>query len=167
MWVKHTFVNCWHINDMQSDAMWKLYLHSNEGVAIRSTVGSLKESLIEKEPDIFIGKIKYIRYSKDVIPEGTLSPYFHKRKAFEHENELRAVIQKVKLDSKGNPAFGIATNKSGLTIPIDIDKLIKRIVISPKCLQWQRELVISILDKYGINKPVYHSTLYQTDDMIY
>src|SRR5215469_15260960 len=32
------FVNSWHMNDHESAAMWKVYLKSNEGVAIQSTV---------------------------------------------------------------------------------------------------------------------------------
>ena len=33
---KWTFVNCWHVNEDESAAMWKLYLKSNEGVAIQT-----------------------------------------------------------------------------------------------------------------------------------
>src|SRR5687767_6342526 len=33
--MRETFaVNCWHQNDYESAAMWKLYLKSNEGIAI-------------------------------------------------------------------------------------------------------------------------------------
>jgi hypothetical protein len=40
-----TYVNCWHISSHQSAAMWKIYLKSDEGIAIQSTVGHLIESL--------------------------------------------------------------------------------------------------------------------------
>jgi hypothetical protein len=33
----YCFVNCWHKNEDQSAAMWKLYLSANEGVAIGSS----------------------------------------------------------------------------------------------------------------------------------
>jgi hypothetical protein len=33
---KKMFISCWHANEQESAAMWKLYLQSNEGMAIRS-----------------------------------------------------------------------------------------------------------------------------------
>jgi hypothetical protein len=39
------FVNSWHINEEESAAMWKLYLKSDEGVAIQSTIERLKSNL--------------------------------------------------------------------------------------------------------------------------
>jgi hypothetical protein len=42
---KHFFVSCWHANDGQSDAMWKLYVKGNEGIAIQTTCGKLQVSL--------------------------------------------------------------------------------------------------------------------------
>ena len=35
------FVNCWHLNEHESAAMWRLYLSGSEGVAIRSSFGDL------------------------------------------------------------------------------------------------------------------------------
>ncbi len=32
------FVSCWHENETESEAMWKLYLKSGDGVAIQTTV---------------------------------------------------------------------------------------------------------------------------------
>src|SRR5438093_349916 len=37
-------VNCWHMNDYESAAMWPLYVQGHEGVAIQSTVGLLKRA---------------------------------------------------------------------------------------------------------------------------
>ncbi|NLE62949.1 MAG: hypothetical protein GX612_03820, partial [Bacteroidales bacterium] len=34
---KQKIINCWHINNNENDSMWKLYLKSNEGIAIRTT----------------------------------------------------------------------------------------------------------------------------------
>jgi hypothetical protein len=36
-WRRFVAINSWHMNDYESAAMWKLYLKSDEGVAIRST----------------------------------------------------------------------------------------------------------------------------------
>jgi len=41
---RYVFVNPWHKNEFESAAMWKLYLKSEEGVAIRTTVERLKHA---------------------------------------------------------------------------------------------------------------------------
>ena len=38
---KEMFISCWYANESESAAMWKLYLQSNEGVAIRTDYATL------------------------------------------------------------------------------------------------------------------------------
>jgi hypothetical protein len=42
--LRTTFVNCWHMSDYESAAMWKLYLRDH-GVAIQTTFEALVASL--------------------------------------------------------------------------------------------------------------------------
>src|SRR5688572_5268355 len=63
-----TFVNCWHINDRESDAMWKLYSLVTEGVAIQSTVGRLKACLSAAPDRFFVGSVQYADHD-EVPPE--------------------------------------------------------------------------------------------------
>jgi hypothetical protein len=50
------YVSCWHRNDYESVAMWKVYLKSDEGIAVRSTAGRLTRSLRdEPERTIHVG----------------------------------------------------------------------------------------------------------------
>ncbi len=58
------YVNCWHINDYESPAMWVLYLKSNDGVAIQSTVKRLCESLATTREHVFVGKVRYVDYAR-------------------------------------------------------------------------------------------------------
>ncbi|MCF8363810.1 MAG: hypothetical protein K9G70_14430 [Prolixibacteraceae bacterium] len=51
---KFYFINCWHINEEQSDAMWKIFLDTNNGIAIKSTIGDLKKGLSKSNDDIYI-----------------------------------------------------------------------------------------------------------------
>ncbi|KAF5417645.1 MAG: hypothetical protein C5S38_01275 [Candidatus Methanophagaceae archaeon] len=93
---RFTIMNCWHINDYESAAMWNLYLKTDEGVAIQSTFKRLTESFLNHaEHDVHIGTVKYIDYETEWLPERySFNPFLHKRKSFEHERELRAIIQK-------------------------------------------------------------------------
>ena len=54
-------INCWHMNDFESEAMWKLYLKSNEGIAIQSTYQRLIDSLSNTDLSIHIGDYKIHR----------------------------------------------------------------------------------------------------------
>lgn len=78
-------MNCWHISDYESDAMWKLYLKGEEGIAIQSTYKQLSDSFNNyHENDVFIGVITYIDHEKDVIPwNNAYAPFVRKNKSFE------------------------------------------------------------------------------------
>jgi hypothetical protein len=82
------------MNEYESAAMWSLYATGgrDQAIAIQSTYARLEKAL-EQYPDVHIGVVHYIDYEKDWMPEGNLMyPSVHKRKSFEHERELRAVI---------------------------------------------------------------------------
>jgi len=152
-----TAISCWHMNWYESAAMWKLYLKSNEGIAIRSNFERLRNSLKDKRNNIYIGKVKYIDYEKEAIPEGLLPCFVHKRKSFKHEVELRAVIQKLPL--KGLSSRSKRPFNNGLYVPVDLDTLISRIYVAPTSPEWLYTLVKSITNKYGLGEKVSQSDL--------
>lgn len=151
-------VNSWHINEHESAAMWKLYLKTDEGVAIRSTFKRLTQSFNTSEPDVFVGVVDYLDYVTDFIPEdNALAPFLCKRKSFEHERELRALVWTLLKD------FTIPyTNESlddGIPVSVDLDVLVDKIFVSPTAQPWFSELVRSVTQKYGLNKEVTQSNL--------
>ena len=86
-----TFVNCWHAGEYESAAMWKLYTNSSEAVCIQSTYETLERLLRYKVRRV--DAVSYVDYDTDWMPEGDiLMPLLHKRKSFEHEREVRAII---------------------------------------------------------------------------
>ncbi|MBI5697325.1 MAG: hypothetical protein HZC29_02260 [Thaumarchaeota archaeon] len=156
--VKGRYLNCWHINDHESDAMWKLYTNNNLGVAIQTTFKSLTECFNDKRI-IYVGKVNYIDYNKDLFPLGnTLFPYVHKRMSYEHEHELRAVTE-IYPDKWNENPLTFEKNPNGINIKVDLDKLIGQIYVSPRAPDWFKELVKSISDKYALNKPIESSSL--------
>src|SRR6476469_7020271 len=42
---ENVVVSSWHINEYESYAMWQIFTKTNEGLAIRSTVGRLQQAL--------------------------------------------------------------------------------------------------------------------------
>jgi hypothetical protein len=156
---RFTLINSWHLNEYESAALWKLYLKSNDGIAVQSTFKHLRDSLKHEKYSIFIGKVKYIDYEKDWLPEGnTLYPYIYKRKSFEHEQELRAIIQEMP-SKNGKIDLSIPPFDEGLYVSVDLKVLIDRIYLAPACPKWLFELTESVTKKYGVDKEVKQSSL--------
>ena len=144
--VKETFINCWYESKYESEAMWKLYTSAlDQGIAIKTTYKKLYLSL-NRSPDISIGKINYIDYSKNFA--GINDSFWYKRKSFEHEREVRAVIKD----------FG-ATEEFGKVIPVKLEILIDRVYLSPTSQSWFRELVEDVMIKYKLNKKIFVSDM--------
>src|SRR5688572_17832706 len=58
---RRVFINCWHRNDHESAAMWRIYLKSDEGVAIQSSSRRLRDALAGAG-DVLIGEVRYLDY---------------------------------------------------------------------------------------------------------
>lgn len=156
-WLREfTAVNCWYINEYESAAMWTLYLKSNEGIALRSSYRRLRDSFIDQKPDK-ICKVHYIDYGKDTMSTNLLAPYLHKRKSFEHESELRAIIQV--FPRRGASKRSKRPFDTGICIPVNLDVLIDKIYVAPQTPAWQFNLVKSLVEKYDLRKEVVRSTL--------
>ncbi|MBD9363089.1 DUF2971 domain-containing protein [Methylomonas fluvii] len=154
-----TYVNCWHMNNTESAAMWKLYAQTNEAVAIQSTYTKLHDNLAK---DTYVGVVHYIDYDKDWLPEGNgFWPYVHKRQSFEHEKELRVLIQD--LPSLEEPDKGLdyslVNNEFGKSIKVDLKKLIENVYVSPVAPKWFFEVVAGVAKRYGCDFEVKQSNL--------
>jgi len=145
-------ISSWHINEYESFAMWQIFTKNNEGLAIQSTVGRLKEALKpERRTEQYIGEVNYIDYKKEYIPfNDTFFPFLFKRKSFQYEREVR-IISDV---SQNN----IELN-DGLKIDVDIQQLIEKIYIHPKSENWYKNLVIQLMEQLGFNFSIEKSDL--------
>lgn len=163
--VRCTAVSCWHANDCESAAMWRLYLSSGEGVAIKSTFTRLVTSLPQwnKETDvdlIYAGVVKYIDYDTTVMPQNNLYwPFVHKRLSFRHENEIRAVMTDSKGLWAGTPPGYVSFPNGGASVPVNLPTLVESVFVAPSAPRWFEEVVRSLVDKYGFSFPVHRSRL--------
>ncbi|MFC2000981.1 hypothetical protein ACFLUZ_00560 [Chloroflexota bacterium] len=147
---KFMFINSWHQGEGESAAMWKLYLKSNEGIAIQSTYNRLRNCFKKETPDIWVGRVKYMDYTKELIADvNFLAPFLSKRKSFRHEQEVRAIIFKFNLTKHGStkPAF-----KDGLGVAVDPELLIEKVYVAPASPPWVRDLIKSVMMKYGLDR---------------
>ena len=152
-----TYINSWHMSEYESEAMWKLFSkNEEEGIALQSTLKRLNECFTNYPEDVYIGQVDYIDYQSHHIPGDKLfRPFLHKRKSFEHEKEVRAIISKFSKEGKKQKRV----YDSGVYVPIALDVLIEKVYISPISSKWFHDLVHSVLDKYKTPKKVVQSNL--------
>ena len=138
------FISCWHANEKESEGMWKLYTSVlSQGVAITTSVEHLCNSI--NDPNFQIGKVNYISYEKPLTFQQ--KPYWYKRDAFKHEQEVRVVI----LDN--------TLKEYGKNVSVDLNTMIDAVYVSPTAQSWFADLVEKVCRRYGIDKPVYQSAL--------
>ena len=152
-----TLVNCWHESCHESEAMWRLYSSETDGIAIKTDFGSFKQCFTTVQPSR-LGRVNYIDYATRFSSIGeTVRPFFFKHQSFEHEHEVRAVIQHL-VDDRGrkdlSPRFDV-----GDYYQVDLSILIHEIVVAPYAKDWLVELVQSVADCYNVEAPVVKSPL--------
>ncbi|WP_410510265.1 hypothetical protein RSJ42_09145 [Methanosarcina hadiensis] len=151
-------VNCWHVNEHESAAMWKLYLKSDEGISIQSNFKKLKECFHCCQRIVYIGEINYVDYDTFEIPQDPYAFFMHKRRCFYHENEIRALISDVaEADTVSEKEV---FDEIGAYIPVDLGILIENVFVSPTSPKWFLDLVRSISKKYELDKEIVKSSLF-------
>jgi hypothetical protein len=138
-------VNCWHENDGESAAMWAVY-SSADGVAVRSTVKRLKNSLGDEQRRVFISRVHYRSATAPAAAPLTL-----KRKSFEHEKEVR--IWCLEADRANG-------QENGVYISVDLAALIEAVFVSPTAGSWITQVVQSTIALHGLNMKTVQSRLY-------
>lgn len=147
-------ISCWHEGSYESAAMWSLYSREKDGIAINTNFDSFKQSFIGNT-DVYVGRVRYIDYSLDHIPEGNIfNPFLHKRHSFAHEREVRAM--NIISGDKGfsQPAYDV-----GRYFKVDLSLLIKEVIVAPYAEDWFLELVQSVATRYTLKAPVSKSRL--------
>jgi hypothetical protein len=158
MLLEFTFINCWHLNDNESAAMWKIYIQKGEGIAIQSTFTCLCDSFAPSKRDIYVGCVKYLDYESEWIPENnSLQPFLHKRKSFEYEKELRAIFHNFPSEGEEVNWSQILFERKGIYVSVDLSALIEKIYVSPESSDWFIELVQSIITTYKMKFEVKRS----------
>jgi hypothetical protein len=165
---KTGYICSFHVNSFESAGLWSIYSKSKQGVAIQSTFDRLCNCFhVDDKENERISLVNYIDYETETIPvsKNAYLALVHKRKSYEHEKELRAIITfPVKVFPHGGelPKEILDNFPKGILIPVDLDILIEKIYLAPKSPPYMRELLKSITRKYEINKEIMQSALDDT-----
>ncbi len=166
---KWTYVSCWHISAHESAAMWKLYAPTSAAIAVQSTVGRLRAALGLPPPmesgffgstEFHLGTVEYIDYGTGTIPSNSFAAqFFRKRKSFEHEKELRALLMRYPVDGKSGIRHDIGPGGNGAGYPVRLESLIEAVRVAPQSPPWYFALVAKVAARYGIKCDVMQSAL--------
>ncbi len=160
-------VSCWHMNEVESDAMWKLYAPAGKAVCVQSTFRRLDESLRSAVPDPpwhAIGVVRYIDHAIDIIPsEAILARYFYKPREFEHEREVRAILWDLPVDENSQPKRirnEAVPENDGWPLPVaDLNHLIERVYVAPRSPPDLETRVRAAMDREKVTAPLSRSSL--------
>lgn len=167
---KYIAANCWHVSEHESNDMWKIYAPCGNGIAICVSFEDLKRSFDGTDEDIYVGMVKYIDRQKEKVPDKTSWELaFYKGREYESEKELRLCVRKKlqwpdssqkHLDAKEFPRLmkiqpgPFDSTLGGIYVKTCLTRLIRKVYISRGSPEWFKELVGSIMQKYGLEKVV-------------
>lgn len=173
---QYTYLNCWHMNEHESAAMWEIYQSGQpQGIAIRSTHQRLSGSLADPST-IYIGTVGYIDYNTDMTTGllTTLNRFLYKRQSFDYERELRGihstwpegVIDMMRVvGAKQPPLTEAPPGPPVIPMTVNLDELVHEVYVSPTAPAWFADVVRKASARYGHTWTVHHSSL--DNDPIY
>lgn len=182
------FINCWHLNEYESLAMWDMYSRKDEGIAIVSSESNFIDAFSGVHNDIYGGVVEYADYdcpSFIIDVNNGFNSILHKRASYDYEREYRLVFwdtevthkyiptQTVEFGSNGEGSLSFGRMSMGrseeeieniepkvsFNAKCDLNKLINEIYVSPSAPSWFFDIVNNIVKTYEVNVPVRQSIL--------
>jgi hypothetical protein len=117
---------------------------------------------------VYLGEVEYIDLATEAISRlgYRLPPFMYKRKSFEHEHEVRAVILTSPYPEKvGGQPFTpkeITSKVMGWPVKVSLEDLLERVYIAPTAPDWFYRAVEAVTRKYGLTHKVIPSSLDET-----
>lgn len=161
------FISCW-CKEPESEAMWKLYCGGNYGVAITVVYQDIEVSFVAQNR-LYIAPVQYLDYQTQGFPQDNLLyPFFHKRRAFAYEEEVRIakwcsehIPGTRKRDhapteeEKGIDEYELKRGEelkvergTGILLEFDVETLIRNIVVHPYAPEWYFKAAKLVVEKF-------------------
>jgi len=179
----HTYVNCWRVGEEESSVFWDAYIGDEDGLAIQTTIGDLRDHINNKTwggyidiliseghtaamrefSKVLIGEVEYLDYDSEPISHSLLSParFFHKRHAFRDEQEFRLVRTPIPLTSTED----LPEPRDNLILDANLKKLIDKVVLAPDSSDKFRNIAKRSIENF-LGIPVEKSPLSQDPDSV-
>lgn len=180
-----TGISCWHINEKENNALWRTFVGSGAGVAIKSTIGAIKDSIDTHRRYICMDQVEYIDYENESFKQHPsaigFEQLFHKSSFYSYEQELRLVytfptvlkeqeIDPTVLSALPKEALDQICHQHRLTqehllstvpyVPVNLSTLIHDVVVAPWSGPWLVEAVRNLHQTFGLsNVPIRQSRI--------
>ena len=161
-------ISCWTESEHESSLMWEYYA-GPEGVAVRTTFQDLRYSIRSvAELPVTFGQVEYVDYRRKEVPRFGWAPLFHKRMEYRGEAEVRAILPGPPLpESIPQPDLEIPVIRldpdvalqRGRYIPVNLEILVKEVVLPPKSAPWFAQAVKSVMRGLPIRPRVTRSAI--------
>jgi len=153
-----TFASCWHRNPVESAAMWDLYATRNAGVALRTTVSALQQS-IQTTAELLIANVRYVDFRTFGSDANPFAAAALKRKSFKHEQEVRLIH--FQSHPSTSEKMGTPGDSTSFFVDVDLQKLVRAVYVAPSAPSWHLPGLRELLSRFGL-KPslVQQSVLY-------
>jgi hypothetical protein len=143
---KELYASCWHAGSAESLAMWDLYGKGSGIVAIKSTVGRLRQAASNCDEPVLISRIKYVDWDDAPGLDNVLVACSRKDLSYQHESEVRVII------------FAMANERTkgklGVSLQVDLGRLLTEVMVGPREQKWVARLVERVMKRYGLSQPV-------------
>lgn len=156
-----TKLSCWHIEDHESVAMWKLYSEKGKGVAVTSTPRRLVNALapFKLKPeygaeDLWGGNVIYRNLLEERLNAGMLDRFFYKHNAYAWEKEFRLAIS-----VRTAEEYGVTVPDDGIFVETAISDLIEEIYIGPDIVTEELQRITAICNDHGLADRIRISSL--------
>lgn len=148
------FVNCWCLQNTESQAQWRIYSGTEDGAAMKTTYSKLVNTLSNKD---FVGLVRYIDYENDEIGStNILALAMHKRDVFEYEHEVRIVRWGMSTDEECDNSGALP---QVIDVPVDLEDMLDEIVLSPYAPSWYYDAVARLVEQCDLGIPVVWSSM--------
>lgn len=157
---KDLYGQCWSLEGV-SDALWKIYSPSKEGILIETAaskfnlISNIKFGMLS--PVIYYSDLKqaYLALEDIKDPKKTFAEGLLKRYAFKHENEVRLIV------INNEECLGKRyENCEHINLKINPIEFIDSIIIDPRASEWYVETIQSYCLRSGFSIVPMKSDLY-------
>jgi len=158
------FLNCWHLSQHESYAMWKLYAGVDAGIAIKSTFRRLKDVLQMSQEHCGVG---LTNYDTSHLEMNAVALAMYKRPHFQYESEVRAMVwrdcQEMFFDmDSSEPLPEPLPARAGplhVKVRVEIACLIDEVVLAPWSPPYLGDVLHDIMKAYDFKPSIRVSTI--------
>lgn len=162
------FISCWCMGTSESEAMWRLCGENEKyGVAIVVAYKDIEATFTGT--GFVMAPVNYLDYRSQGFPQDSFYyPFFHKRREYEHEKEVRIVkwcgdqgiigklVNATKEEAEKEYQQKLARAKvlkeergMGISLEFDVDNLVRTIVVHPNAPEWYYNIIKKVVQKFA------------------